>query len=172
MAQNLVIGRANKLFLGSCKKIFCYSEKILNFPIKFKNKIIIVDPLVRKEFYNPNISPTKKSLFQILVVGGSQGARIFDNDIKNTFLNISKKYPLKIIHQTREKNVENLKNFYALKNIENSTRFSIFEGADFSKCSKISIFQLLTIASYTVFLRGFSLWQRGIDSTKQMMVYD
>ena len=27
---NLVIGRANKLFLGSCKKIFCYSEKILN----------------------------------------------------------------------------------------------------------------------------------------------
>ena len=80
--------------------IFCYSEKILNFPIKFKNKIIILDPLVRKEFYNPNMSPTKKSLFQILVVGGSQGARIFDNDIKNSFLNISKKYPLKIIKCT------------------------------------------------------------------------
>ncbi len=43
---------------------------------------------------------------------------------------------------------------------------------DFSKFSKISIFRLLTIVSYTVFLPGFSLWQRGIDSTKQMMVYD
>ena len=134
---NLVIGRANKLFLGSCKKIFCYSEKILNFPIKFKNKIIILDPLVRKEFYNSNMSPTKKSLFQILVVGGSQGARIFDNDIKNSFLNISKKYPLKIIHQTSEKNVENLKNFYALKNIENfvfsfdKNFMKIVQGTDF-----------------------------------------
>ena len=47
-----------------------------------------------------------------------------------------------------------------------------FPGCGFSKFSKISIFGLLTIASYTVFLRGFSLWQRGIDSTKQMTVYD
>ena len=35
-----------------------------------------------------------------------------------------------------------------------------------------SIFGLLTIVSYTAFLRGFSLWQRGIVSTKQMMVCD
>ncbi len=135
--EKLISTGGYMLFLGSCKKIFCYSEKILNFPIKFKNKIIIVDPLVRKEFYNPNMSPTKKSLFQILVVGGSQGARIFDNDIKNTFLNISKKYPLKIIHQTREKNVENLKNFYSLKNIENfvfsfdKNFMKIVQGTDF-----------------------------------------
>ena len=43
----------------------------------------------------------------------------------------------------------------SLKNTEISTRFSIFEGADFSKFSKISMFGLLTIASYTVFCEDF-----------------
>ncbi len=73
---NLVIGRANKLFLGSCKKIFCYSEKILNFPIKFKNKIIILDPLVRKEFYNPNMSLVQGTDFCITRAGASTLAEL------------------------------------------------------------------------------------------------
>ena len=52
--------------------------------------------------------------------------------------------------------------------------YEIFDvrGCGFFEFSKISILGLLTIVSYTVFLLGFSLWQRGIDSTKQMMVYD
>ena len=60
-----------------------------------------------------------------------------DNDIKNSFSNISKKYPLKIIHQTSEKNVENLKNFYSLKKIENfvfsfdKNFIKIIQGTDF-----------------------------------------
>ena len=29
---NQVLGRANKFFLKSCKKIFCYSDKVRNFP--------------------------------------------------------------------------------------------------------------------------------------------
>ncbi len=29
---NLVLGRANKYFLNSCIKIFCYTEQIKNFP--------------------------------------------------------------------------------------------------------------------------------------------
>ena len=61
----------------------------------------------------------------------------FTNDLKNSFLNISRKYPLKIIHQTSEKNVENLKNFYALKKIENfvfsfdKNFIKIVQGTDF-----------------------------------------
>ena len=31
---NLVLGRANKFFLKSCKKIFCYTDQIKNFPKK------------------------------------------------------------------------------------------------------------------------------------------
>jgi len=116
---NLVLGRANKFFLKSCKKIFCYSEELINFPKKFKDKITIINPLVRKEFYNSNISLNKKEVLEILVVGGSQGASIFDKDLKNKILNISKKHPIKVIHQTSEKNITKLKSFYSSNNIKN-----------------------------------------------------
>ena len=116
---NQVLGRANKFFLKSCKKIFCYSDKMINFPVKFKDKIIIINPLVRKVFYNSNISSRKKDIFSILVVGGSQGATIFDKEIKDKIFNVAKKYPLKVIHQTSEKNIANLKRFYSLNNIQN-----------------------------------------------------
>ena len=49
---NLVLGRANKFFLGSCKNIFCYSDKIKNFPPKFIHKIVIINPLVKKKVYD------------------------------------------------------------------------------------------------------------------------
>ena len=32
---NQVLGRANKFFLNSCKKIFCYTKEIKNFPQNF-----------------------------------------------------------------------------------------------------------------------------------------
>ena len=35
---NQVLGRANKFFLSSCKKIFCYSEKVKNFPDIYEKK--------------------------------------------------------------------------------------------------------------------------------------
>ena len=54
---NMVLGRTNKLFLRFCEKIFCYSNKIKNFPNKFKNKILIIQTLLRKEFYS--IKPSK-----------------------------------------------------------------------------------------------------------------
>ena len=48
---NFVLGRANKFFLSSCEKIFCYTDQIKNFPEKFKYKMVIIYPLVRDEFY-------------------------------------------------------------------------------------------------------------------------
>ncbi len=49
---NQVLGRANKYFLNSCKKIFCYNEEIKNFPHISKNKIIVINPLVKKNIYS------------------------------------------------------------------------------------------------------------------------
>ena len=42
---NQVLGRTNKYFLNFCKKIFCYSVQIKNFPDKFKNKIAIINKI-------------------------------------------------------------------------------------------------------------------------------
>ena len=51
------------------------------------------------------------------------------------------------------------------------------EKHDFRGCGFFEIFENLDFGTFDhcilySFLRGFSLWQRGIVSTKQMMVYD
>ena len=117
---NQVLGRANKYFLNSCLKIFCYTEKIKNFPIQHKNKMVIIYPLVRKKIYKLNQSSSKNDKFNLLIVGGSQGASIFDDNLKKSIINISKKFSFKITQQTSEKNISNLKDFYSKNNIENS----------------------------------------------------
>ena len=117
---NQVLGRANKYFLNSCLKIFCYTEKIKNFPIQHKNKMVIIYPLVREKIYKLNQSSSKNDKFNLLIVGGSQGASIFDDNLKKSIINISKKFPFKITQQTSEKNISNLKDFYSKNNIENS----------------------------------------------------
>ena len=117
---NLVIGRANKYFLNSCVKIFCHSEKIKNFPNSLKNKMIIIKPLVRESIYKLKPSFEIKDKFNLLIVGGSQGANIFDKNLKKSVLNISKQFSVKIIQQTNEKNISDLRNFYSKYNIENT----------------------------------------------------
>ena len=116
---NQVLGRANRFFLNFCKKIFCYSEKIKNFPNTFKNKIRIINPLVKENIYKLSYIKKSKNKFTILIVGGSQGAKIFDKNLKNSIINISKKIPIKVIQQTSEKNISSLKEFYLKNNVEN-----------------------------------------------------
>ena len=100
---NHVLGRANKFFLNFSKKIFCYSNQIKNFPKNFEKKIIMINPLVKKEVYNLNSQVKTKDKFNLLIVGGSQGANIFDNNLKNSIVNISKKIPIKVNQQTSKK---------------------------------------------------------------------
>ena len=119
LEPNLVLGRANNFFLSSCKKIFCYTDQIKKFPEKFKNKRVIIYPLVRDEFYKVKTHKTITDKFNLLVVGGSQGASIFDKNLKNSITNISKKFSIKIVHQTHLNNISSLKEFYSANNIEN-----------------------------------------------------
>ena len=116
---NQVLGRANKFFLKSCEKIFCYSSKIKNFPDNLRNKIVITKPLVSKNIYKLSLASKVKEKFTILIVGGSQGAVVFDYNLKNSIVNVSKKNSIKVIHQTNEKNVLSLSEFYKANNIEN-----------------------------------------------------
>ncbi len=119
LEPNQVLGRANKYFLNSCVKIFCYSKKIRNFPRILNDKIVKIYPLVKKDIYNLKSFNKIDDKFTILIVGGSQGANIFDKQLKNSIVNISKKRNIKIIHQTNEKNISYLNEFYSKNNIEN-----------------------------------------------------
>ena len=119
LEPNQVLGRANRYFLRSCKKIFCYSKKIKNFPDDLRNKIITINPLVKENIYNLKKSVKIKDKFTLLIVGGSQGASIFDGSLKKTIVNISKKFSIKIIQQTGEKNIDSLTDYYSKNHIEN-----------------------------------------------------
>ena len=119
LEPNMVLGRANKFFLKSCRKIFCYTEQVKNFPENLKRKMVIIKPLVRENIYKLNQFSNKRDKINILIVGGSQGANIFDKNLKNSIVNISKKFPLNIIQQTNYKNITQLKDFYYKHNIEN-----------------------------------------------------
>ena len=58
----MVLGRSSKFFIKSCIKIFCYSNKIKNFPNALKNKISLIPALLRKEFYSTKKVDDDKSI--------------------------------------------------------------------------------------------------------------
>ena len=119
LEPNFVLGRANKFFLKFCKKIFSYTKKLKNFPKEYFDKIEIIPPLVRKKFYEKRRPDNKNEKFCCLVVGGSQGSKIFDNIIQDVIISLSKNHRIKIIQQTKQSNIESLKNVYDNVNIEN-----------------------------------------------------
>ena len=114
---NMVLGRSNKFFIKSCERIFCYSDKIKNFPYKFKNKINVIPALLRKKFYEAEKAGSIDNDINLLIIGGSQGAKIFDRLIKISVIELSKKYNLKIYQQANSINFENLQKFYKNNNI-------------------------------------------------------
>ena len=115
---NMVIGRSNRLMTRFSKKVFCYFENIVNFPVKYKHKIVTIERLLRKEIYEAkrNLNKTS-SIFRILIIGGSQGASFFDNKIKEVIKKISKNNKIKILQQvSNEKDkVEIMKTYDSLK---------------------------------------------------------
>ena len=114
---NMVIGRSNRFFIKSCEKIFCYSDKIKNFPNKYISKISVIPALLRKKFYDVKKAEAIDKNINLLLIGGSQGAKIFDTLLKNSIIELSKKYSLKIYQQTNFDNFNNLKKFYKENNI-------------------------------------------------------
>jgi UDP-N-acetylglucosamine--N-acetylmuramyl-(pentapeptide) pyrophosphoryl-undecaprenol N-acetylglucosamine transferase len=119
LEPNMIIGRANKFFLSFCEKIMCYSNNIIDFPNKFQNKLVILNPLIRKKYYEKKSKDRTDKIFTIMIVGGSQGAQIFDEIIHDSIVKISKTNQLKIIHQTNQRKVDFFKNFYTKNKIEN-----------------------------------------------------
>ena len=119
LEPNMVIGRANKFFLKFSKKIICYSKNINSFPKKFRSKLKIINPLIRKKYYNKKLEEHENEKFTLIIIGGSQGAQIFDKILHESIIKISKIKPLKVIHQINEKNIGYLKNLYSENLIDN-----------------------------------------------------
>ncbi len=118
LEPNLVLGRANLFLLNYCNKIFTYSRNIKNLPKKMRYKNFVIKPLIRKDIFLAKTKTKKKQIiFSILIIGGSQGAKKFDNLFKTDLTKLSKNFKIKLFHQTSNQNLKDLKNFYFENNI-------------------------------------------------------
>jgi UDP-N-acetylglucosamine--N-acetylmuramyl-(pentapeptide) pyrophosphoryl-undecaprenol N-acetylglucosamine transferase len=115
---NMVLGRANKFFLNFSRKLICYSKNLINLPFGINHKLTTIKPLIRKEYYESGTHQKQDNIFTIIIIGGSQGAKIFDKLLNKSFVNLAKQMSIKIIHQTSEKNINFLKDFYSQNNIK------------------------------------------------------
>lgn len=117
---NLVLGRTNKFFLKSCSNIFIKSNKIINIPYKQKKKFIEVGNIIREEIINFSVIKKKKEneKINIIILGGSQGAKVFGEIIPDTILKLSKnKHKIHVTQQAVKEQLDEIRNFYNKNNI-------------------------------------------------------
>ena len=118
---NSILGRANQLTLNFAKKIICYDMNLKKFPKKHHKKIYSIKPLLRQEIYKyqKNVKKTLEDQKKILIIGGSQGAKFFDDFISKMIIKLSKTQNITVLQQiTDQKSRENLKNLYKNNQID------------------------------------------------------
>jgi UDP-N-acetylglucosamine--N-acetylmuramyl-(pentapeptide) pyrophosphoryl-undecaprenol N-acetylglucosamine transferase len=123
-------GRANKMAAKWAKRIaISYKEAVEYLP---KEKTAFVGNIVRKDVREPLTSGAYEFLKlnagikTILVVGGSQGAKIINDTLINSLPDLVGKY--QIIHQTGTKNFDEVKSLseVVLRNNPNSDRYRVY----------------------------------------------
>ena len=124
--NNLVIGRANKYLSSFAKKIFVAFEEIEGISKKNKNKMVKIGNILKKEIINFQVNAqnfeNQKNL-NILVLGGSQAAKIFAETLPDIFKKCSQSgIALKIYQHCLPKQNKQLELFYKTSNID----FEIF----------------------------------------------
>ena len=119
---NLILGRTNKYLLSFAKKIFLSRAIKINFPEKFKKKVYEVGTILDKNIINyPALKKNhNKDNFSILILGGSQGAKIFGTIIPPAIKMIKDDgHNIEIYHQCIKNQKDFIKTFYDKNNIKN-----------------------------------------------------
>ncbi len=119
--NNLLIGKANKYLLPYAAKIFVSYKDLEGVPAKYQKKVIQIGNIIRKEilsFENKNLDKKNKAL-NILVIGGSQAAKVFGEKLPQIFKECKKEnIELKIYQQCLPQQMTHISDFYKDKNIE------------------------------------------------------
>ncbi len=123
--NNLYLGRANRFLLPYTKQILVSYKELEGIPKKYENKVEIVGNIIRQEIINfskdQNLDFHDKKI-KILVLGGSQAAKIFAEKLPKIFEKCTKNgISLTIYQQCLPIQNEYLNNFYLNLNIEFET---------------------------------------------------
>ena len=128
--NNLIIGKANKYLLPFAKKIFVSYRELEGISNNYNDKIIEIGNIVREEIIDSKIFNNQNKKFdeiKILVLGGSQAAKIFANKLPQVFERLQKsKIPVKVFQQCRNEQNKQLSQFYKKAKIS----YEVFNFAD------------------------------------------
>ena len=124
--NNLIIGKANKYLLNFAEKIFVSYKDLEGIDEKNLKKKIEIGNIIREEIigFNLHDEPKKKlDVINILVLGGSQGAKIFAEKLPKVFKDLKESgISLRIYQQCQSNQKDMLSKFYKNENI----KFEIF----------------------------------------------
>ena len=118
--NNLIIGRANKKLLPFAERIFVSNKKLEGISSKYNFKTIEVGNIIKREIINFSLNlRIKKKELKILVLGGSQAAKIFAEILPKIFKKCSDiGISIRIIQQCLPHQNRELSSFYDKCNIQ------------------------------------------------------
>ena len=122
--NNLIIGRSNKWLLPYAEKIFVSHKELKGIDKKFDHKIVKIGNIIKKSIINfTRIKTTKFSKkLSILILGGSQAAKIFGETLPSIFRRCSKEgIALKVFQHCLPHQEKELSMFYKKADIEFET---------------------------------------------------
>ncbi len=120
--NNLVIGKANKYLEYFAAKLFVSYEDLEGISEKNKKKVILIGNIIREEIINsnnPNIDKSDFNKIKILVLGGSQAAKVFAEKLPQVFKKIKDNGgSIKVFQQCQPNQNQELTQFYKRENID------------------------------------------------------
>ena len=120
--NNLIIGKANRYLLPFAKKIFVSYKELEGIPNKYNYKVHEIGNIIRDEIVNSkkdNNYNNHSNVIQILVLGGSQAAKVFADKLPPIFERLKdSKIPIKVYQQCQIEQKEQLSIFYKKKDID------------------------------------------------------
>tara|TARA_B100000963_G_scaffold361582_1_gene397877 strand:- start:17323 stop:18423 length:1101 start_codon:yes stop_codon:yes gene_type:complete len=121
--NNLHIGKANRYLVPYAKKIFVSYKELQGVPSRYEYKICEIGNIIRKEiidFNNKSKTYEVDKKLSILVMGGSQAAKIFGERLPEIFKEcVLSNIKLRIFQQCLPDQNKKLKSFYDNLKIEN-----------------------------------------------------
>ena len=155
--NNLHIGKANRYLLPYAEKIFVSYKELEGISEKHHKKVYKIGNIIRKEILNYQFkfdSNQKDEKLKILILGGSQAAKVFAQKLPEIFKEcVESNIPLKIYQQCLPEQNKNLSSFYENLNIN-------FEVFNFSN----NILEFFSKANLAITRSGSSMLAELINS--------
>ena len=124
--NNMIVGKANKYLLPLADKIFVSYKELQGIAKKYEDKVVEIGNLVRGEIINFKSNQSRFDKFdeiKILILGGSQAAKIFAEILPQTFVRLNNSgIPIKVYQQCKKEQNNKLSDFYK----KNGINFEIF----------------------------------------------